>query len=539
MRSLKAVLASILIFVSLALGQEDHHHALTEEEVGSVHFFTSCRTELAGSFNGAVALLHSFQYEQARQAFTEIATQDPQCAMADWGVAMSHYHGMWDNGDLAAGRAALEKATQVGAGNPKTTARETAYIGTLAEIYREDDKGIGVHAQALEQKMGALQAAYPEDDEAAIFHALSLAITAPKTDKTFANQRKCGEILEPIFAKHPHHPGIAHYIIHCYDNPVLAEQGLGAARMYARIAPASAHANHMPSHLFTRVGSWDESISSNIKSVELAAAAEAASKNGEARDQRLHAMDYLEYAYLQSGRVGKAKEVIEEMNSLPALKGLTLTGDYALAAMPARYAIELGKWGQASQLRPRQDGVAWAEAITWAAIGIGSARSKNVERAAQAEPKLGALRDAIAKQNNSYWSNQVEVERREVAAWIAEKNGKAADALQLARSAAELEESMDKAAVTPGAVTPGREVLAELLLLEHHPKESLAEYESVLKIAPNRFAALYGAATAAEEAGDATAAANYFRKLTQVTVGEERPELKKAREKLVAEKAAR
>jgi len=231
--------------------------------------------------------------------------------------------------------------------------------------------------------------------------------------------------------------------------------------------------------------------------------------------------------------------VIEEMNSLPALKGLTLTGDYALAAMPARYAIELGKWGQASQLRPRQDGVAWAEAITWAAIGIGSARSKNVERAAQAESKLGALRDAIAKQNNSYWSNQVEVERREVAAWIAEKNGKAADALQLARSAAELEESMDKAAVTPGAVTPGREVLAELLLLEHHPKESLAEYESVLKIAPNRFAALYGAATAAEEAGDATAAANYFRKLTQVTVGEERPELKKAREKLVAEKAAR
>jgi hypothetical protein len=539
MRSITAAFASSLIFVSLALGQEDHHHALTEEEVGSVHFSTSCRTELAGGFNGAVALLHSFQYEQARQAFAEIASQDPQCAMADWGVAMSHYHGMWDNGDLAAGRAALEKAEQVGAGNPKTTARENAYIGALAEIYREDEKAITAHAQAFEQKMGALQAAYPEDDEAAIFHALSLAITAPKTDKTFANQRKCGEILAPIFTRHPHHPGIAHYIIHCYDNPVLAEKGLGAARLYAQIAPASAHANHMPSHLFTRVGSWDESIRSNVKSAELAATAEATSKNGEARDQRLHAMDYLEYAYLQSGRVGKAKEVIEEMSSLPALKGLTLTGDYALAAMPARYAIELGKWEQASQLRPREDGVAWAEAITWTAIGIGSARSKNLERAGQAEAKLGALRDAIAKQNNSYWSNQVEVERREVAAWIAEKNGKPADALQLARSAAELEESMDKDAVTPGAITPGREVLAELFLLEHHPKESLAEYESVLKIAPNRFAALYGAATAAEEAGDATAAANYFRKLTQVAVGEERPELKTAREKLVAEKAAR
>jgi tetratricopeptide (TPR) repeat protein len=539
MRSLTIALASILFFVPLTLCQEEHHHALTEEEVGSVHFSTSCRNDIAGNFNRAVALLHSFQYEQARQAFVEIAGQDPQCAMAQWGIAMSHYHGMWDNGDLAAGAAALEKAKVVAAGNANTTAREHAYIEALAEIYRADDKGIAAHAQALEQKMGALQAAYPDDDEAAIFHALTLAITAPKTDKTFANQRKCGDILEPIFAKRPHHPGIAHYIIHCYDNPVLAEKGLNAARMYAKIAPASAHANHMPSHLFTRVGSWDESISSNIKSAELAEAAEATSKNGEARDQRLHAMDYLEYAYLQSGRVGKAKAVLDEMNALPAVNGLTLTGDYALAAIPARNAIELGSWEQASQLRPREGGVPWAEAITWAAIGIGSARSKNVERAGQAELKLGALRDAIAKQNNSYWSNQVEVERREVAAWIAQQNGKAGDALQLARSAAELEESMDKAAVTPGAVTPGREMLAELLLLQRHAKESLTEYESVLKIAPNRFAALYGAATAAEEAGDATAAANYFRKLTQVAVGDERPEVKTARQKLVAEKAAR
>src|SRR3984893_6143444 len=539
MRSLTAAFVSVLFFVPLALCQEDHHHPLTEEEVGSVHFPTSCRTELHGSFNGAVALLHSFQYEQARQAFAEIARQDPQCAMAEWGVAMSHYHGMWDNGDLAAGRVALEKAKQVGAGNQRTTAREIAYVGALAEIYREDDKGIPAHAQAFEQKMGALQAAYPEDDEAAIFHALSLAITAPKTDKTFANQRKCGEILEPIFAKHPHHPGIAHYIIHCYDNPVLAEKGLGAARMYAQIAPASAHANHMPSHLFTRVGSWDESIGSNLKSAELAAAAEATSKNGEARDQRLHAMDYLEYAYLQSGRVNQAKAVVDEVNSLPPVPGLTLTGNYGSAAIPARYAIELGKWEQASQLRVHEDSVPWAQAITWTAIGIGSARSKNPDRAVEAEQKLAALRDAIAKQNNSYWSNQVEVERREVAAWIAEQDGKPADSVKLARSAAELEESMDKSAVTPGAITPAREILAELLLIEHHPKDSLAEYQTVLKIAPNRFNALYGAAKAAEDAGDAVTASNYFRKLTDVAVGDERPELKTARQKLLAEKAAR
>jgi hypothetical protein len=394
------------------------------------------------------------------------------------------------------------------------------------------------HEQAYEQKMATVQTAYPQDDEAAIFHALSLAVTAPPTDKTFANQRKCGEILEPIFARQPHHPGIAHYIIHCYDNPVLAEKGLGAARMYAKIAPASAHANHMPSHLFTRVGSWDESISSNLKSAELAAAAEVTSKNGEARDQRLHAMGYLEYAYLQSGRVAKAKAVLNEVNSLRPVAGLSLTGDYASAAIPARYAIELGNWEQASQLRPLAGGVPWAQAITWAAIGVGSARSKNPERAVQAEQKLAALRDESARQNKSYWANQVEVERREVAAWIAEQSGKPDDAVKLAQ-AAELEESMDKAAVTPGAVTPGREILAELLLIHHQPKESLAEYQSVLKIAPNRFNALYGAARAAEESGDATVAADYFRKLTEVAVGDERPELKMARQKLVAEKAAR
>jgi tetratricopeptide (TPR) repeat protein len=537
MRSLTALLTSFLLFAALAQAQEDHQHALTDEEVGSVHFVTSCRTDLGSSFNRAVALLHSFQYEQARQAFTSVSEEDPQCAMAQWGVAMSHYHGMWGNGDPAAGRAAVRKARQIAAANSKTTAREAGYIDALAEIYREDGKDVSTHGEAFEQKMGALQAAYPEDDEAAIFHALSLAITAPKTDRTFANQRKCGEILEPIFARQPHHPGVAHYIIHCYDNPVLAAQGLNAARMYARIAPASAHANHMPSHLFTRVGSWDESISSNVKSSELAAAAEAGSKNGEARDQRLHAMDYLVYAYLQSGHVSQVKALLDEMNSLPPVSGLTLTGDYALAAIPARCAIELSHWEQASQLSVREDGVPWAQAITWTAIGEGSARAKNLDRASESEQKLAGLRDAVAKKD-LYWSNQIEVQRREVAAWIAEQSGKPADAVQLARSAAELEESMDKTAVTPGSVTPAREMLAELLLLEHQPKESLAEYESVLKVSPNRFNAVYGAARAADAAGNTSAANGYFRKLTEVAVGDERPELKVAREKLVAEKAS-
>ena len=265
------------------------------------------RRKWSSDFNGAVALLHSFQYEDVRHAFEEITRKDPSCAMAWWGIGMSHYHGLWDNGDMVAGRVAQRKAAEVALANSKTTGREKAYIEALGEIYREDSKDPYANSVAFEKKMAALQAAYPEDTEAAIFHALSLDITAPKTDKTFANQRKCGEILEPIFEKLPNHPGVAHYIIHCYDNPALAQQGLKAARAYAKIAPASAHANHMPSHIFTRVGSWEESVQSNKRSEALAAAAEPNSKNGEARDQRLHAMDYMEYAYLQSGRVADAK----------------------------------------------------------------------------------------------------------------------------------------------------------------------------------------------------------------------------------------
>src|SRR5229473_4678421 len=519
MRVLTGFLCSIIFMAPLAWCDDEHHHALTAEEVGSVHFVTSCAKPVSLGFNRAVALLHSFQYEQARKAFSEVAKRDPKCAMAQWGVAMSYYHGLWKNGNTAAGREALEKAKAIATSNSKTTARELAYINALGAIYSEDDddKDQATHDRAFEQKMGAVQAAYPADSEAAIFHALTLYITAPKTDKSFANQRKCGEILEPLFKLQPHHPGIAHYIIHCYDNPVLAEQGLGAARMYAKIAPASAHANHMPSHLFTRVGSWDESISSNKRSEKLAAEAEASSTNGEARDQRLHAMDYLAYAYLQSERVKEAQAVHAELNSLTSVAGLTLTGDYALAAIPARCTIELGNWKQASDLQLRKEGVPWAQAITWAAIGEGSARSGNLDRAAQAEQTLALLAANIAKQNNAYWSNQIEVQRREVAAWIAEEGGKSTDAIATMRSAAELEESMDKDAVTPGAVTPGREMLAELLLLENHPRESLAEYEAVLKVAPNRFNTLKGAARSAQASGNVAVARRYFQKLAAIS----------------------
>jgi hypothetical protein len=516
---------------TLAAADEGHHHELTEKEVGSVRFVNSCTKAVQSDIQRAIALLHSFQYEQTREVFNDVSNKDPQCAVAQWGVAMSHYHGLWHNGDTNAGRIALHRAQEIAAHNTATTARERAYIDALGEVYKEDGKDEYIHSQAYEQKMAALQAAYSDDTEAAIFHALALDVTAPKTDKTFSNQRKCGEILEPIFAAKPNHPGVAHYIIHCYDNPVLAEKGLSAARKYATIAPASAHANHMPSHLFTRVGSWDESIHSNLRSEKLAAEAEATSQNGEARDQRLHAMDYLEYAYLQRGQVNDAKAVLDEMNSLPALQGaLTLTGDYAIAAIPARYTIELGKWEEAARLQPVAGSVPWAQAITWMAVGIGAARSNDLTRSVEAEHNLSKLRD-IARPKSTYWSDQIEVQRREVAAWIAQGSGKPEEAAAGQRSAAELEESMDKDAVTPGAILPARELLAQILQLQYRPQDGLKEYETVLKTAPNRFNALWGAACAAESAGNSSAASIYFRKLIDVGVGQERSELKIARKK--------
>jgi tetratricopeptide (TPR) repeat protein len=308
--------------------------------------------------------------------------------------------------------------------------------------------------------------------------------------------------------------------------------------MYAKIAPASAHAHHMPSHIFTRVGSWDESVQSNRKSAEVATAAEASSKNGEARDQRLHAMDYLEYAYLQMGQVDKAKSVLDEMNSLSSVSGLTLTGDYASAAIPARYAMELGNWKSASELQPLKTGVPWAQAISWMAIGVGSARTKADARATEALNSLASLREQATKMNNTYWSNQIEVQRQEVAAWIAQSAGKNEEALKQIRSAVELEESMDKHAVTPGAVIPAREMLAQMLSLNNKPKDALLEYETVLKVAPNRFSALYGAAASAESAGQVQAARTYYEKLAQVAPGEQRPEQKTARQKLTTLTAA-
>lgn len=531
---LNVLAALVTLLGTSSWADEGHHHALTQEEVGSVNFQNSCKPELAGEFNSAVALLHSFQYEQSGAAFEAVAAKDPDCAMAQWGVAMSHYHGLWKNGDLNAGRIAWRKASGLATASKNTTAREKAFIDALAEIYDTDSADEAAHAVAYQRKLEALHTAHPEDSETTIFYALALDVTAPKTDKTFANQQRCGELLEPIFEQQPHHPGVAHYLIHCYDNPALAEKGLPAARAYAKIAPASAHAQHMPSHIFTRVGAWQESIDSNIHSKLSAAAAEKISVSGEARDQRLHAMDYLVYAYLQSGMDQKAKAVLYEMNSLSAVSGLTATGNYATSAIPARYAIERQDWKSASQLEPDASAVPWAEGLTWEAIGEGAARSGDMNRAKEAERQLSSLRDKTLAMKNTYWGNQIEVQRLEVSAWISQAAGDSESAIRTMRSAAELEETMDKDAVTPGPVTPGREMMAELLLMSNRPAEALGAYEAVLQVAPNRFNPLFGAATAAEKAGAASKANFYYRKLAEVARGSDRPQLKTVREKLVA-----
>jgi tetratricopeptide (TPR) repeat protein len=515
----------------LLWADEVHQHALTQDEIGSVAFPTSCSHEVAADFNRAVALLHSFQYEQSREGFEAVAKKDPHCAMAEWGIAMSHYHGLWKNGNLDIGRAAFQRALQVATFNQSTTARERSYIEALGEIYKQDGSDEAAQSLAYQRRLAALHAENPRDTEAAIFYALSLDVTAPKTDKTFVNQRQCGEILEPIFLQEPHHPGVAHYLIHCYDNPALAAKGLVAARTYAKIAPASAHARHMPSHIFTRVGSWDESIESNYQSKLSAAEAEKTSTNGEARDQRLHAMDYLEYAYLQSGQDRQAESILEEMRSLAPVAGLTLTGNYAMSAIPARYAMERRDWKQCSELKPDPTAVPWAQALTWVAVGEGAARSAHIDRAKEAERALALLRDKASEMKNAYWASQIDVQLREVSAWIAQASGNHEEAIANMNAAVKLEESMDKDPVTPGSITPAREILAELLALDNQSGHALAEYEAVLRLAPNRFNALFGAATAAESAGEAAKAAEYYRTLTAVAKGD-RPELMVARRKL-------
>jgi tetratricopeptide (TPR) repeat protein len=506
-----------------------HEHAAGEpEKLGQVNFSVSCDPAVQSPFNRATAMLHSFWYDKAAEAFAAVAEKDPACGMAYWGIAMTHYHQLWEAPraeDLKQGWAAVEKARSVGA----KTERERDYIAAIEAFYKDSDKlDHRTRALAYEKAMEQLHARYPDDHEATIFYALAVRADAPPGDKTYANQKKAGAILEPIFAAQPEHPGLAHYIIHCYDYPTLADRGLEAARRYAKIAPDSPHALHMPSHIFTRLGFWQESIESNL------ASAAAAGKHGAIGDQ-LHAMDYLVYAYLQGAQDREAEKLLRVL-PVQQTDPVYFAGLYAIAAMPARYAVERHRWAEAAALTVPPNvfpggRYAWTEANVHFVRALGAARTGNLEVARTGLQKLASLRDALVRTKETYWAGQVEIQQEIATAWLTLAEGKKEEALQKMRAAADHEGATDKHSVTPGVVLPARELLGEMLLELKQPAQALTEFEATLRPAPNRFNALAGAARAAALSGDRDKAKDYYAKLLALCehADVDRPELHDAK----------
>ena len=499
-------------------------------KVGEVGFPVSCSAAAQQQFTRAVALLHSFWYEEAVKAFTGVAETDPSCAMAYWGVAMSNWYPLWyppSAAALKAGSDAVAKAQSIDA----KTDRERDYIDAIATFYRDSDKlDNRTRSVAYEKAMQQVYSRYPDDREAGVFYALALNATALPTDKTYANQEKAAKILQRVFAEQPNHPGAAHYLIHSYDSAPLANLGLPAAICYADIAPSVPHALHMPSHIFTRVGQWQNSIDSNRASAD--AGQNYAAKvfgPGVVWDQTLHAMDYLEYSYLQTGQDGEAKRVLDQLMSYQKAIPSSLAAAYAIAAIPARYAVERQNWAEAATLpEPRTTSPGneypWTAPMITYARALGAAHTGDFAGAQAEIGKLEAARDALTQ--NTYWAGQVDVEARSASAVLAQAQGRKDEALTLMRSAANLEDASDKHPVTPGSIVPARELLGDMLLEANQPAEALAEYERSLNSAPNRFHGLAGAAAASERAGDAAKAKLYREKLVQVAAADsDRPEL--------------
>ena len=440
---------------------------------------------------------------------------------------MTQYHGLWEQVWPAEGKAAVEKARALLA-NPsakadvKATARERAYIEAIATIFDAPTTPLYTRELAYEQAMAKLHADYPDDHEAAIFYALALDVDAPKTDKTYANQRKALTVLLPIFKAAPNHPGLTHYIIHVSDFPPLAADALPAARRYAEIAPASAHAQHMPSHIFIRLGLWDEAIKSNRASAASAERDQRASKTNEALNQRLHALDYMEYAFLQQGRYADAREIMVLAKRIRGTQGLNNTGGYADAAIPARFAMERHEWEEAAAL-PDPTGSGPNDAITWYAKGLGAAlsvdsdhRARDTARVRAIVGKLAGIREKLAQAGNQYWSDQVEIQRLQVLAFVEAAEQDIESALKHARAAADLEDATEKSPVTPGPILPARETLAGMLMVLGRASEALVELEAVLKVSPNRLNALDAAARTAAASGQAQKAQQYKAKLTKI-----------------------
>jgi hypothetical protein len=506
--------------------QHPHESGRPPEQLGQVSFETSCTPALAADVNRGVALLHSFWFNAAATAFTNVAEKDPGCGIAWWGVAMSR----WGNpfapsrpvAALEQGRVAIEKARAAGA----KTERERAYIEAAAALFTDFEK-VDHRTRTVnhERAMEKVYRSNPDDREAATFYALAVNQTALPSDKTFTQQLKAAAILQPIFEKVPDHPGAAHYLIHAFDHPPLAERALPAARRYAQIAPDAPHALHMPSHTFTRVGHWEDSIATNLASA-------SAARKANAPAEILHALDYQVYAYLQTAQDRAARRVVGELEAILAQVNTAeqygLVGFYAAAAIPARFALERAAWAEAASLKAGKTPFAFIDAITHFARAVGAARSGQSAAAAADVQRLAELRTTLLNAKDDYWALQVEIQHRIARAWIASAEGRRDEALALLRETAAMEDGTDKSAVSPGPLAPAREMLGDMLLEMKRPADALTELEAVMKKEPNRFRTLYLAAKAASSVGDATRVRNYSRQLVEMCAkgdAADRPEL--------------
>ena len=480
-----------------------------DSKLGKVHFETSCNPQAQKLFDQAMLYQHSFWYRASQDMFEQVLKADPTCGIAYWGIALSllwNPHVPTPAKNLADGADIIAKGKSVGA----KTQRERDFIDALAVMYADYDKiSRGARIQAYLKAMKSLAARYPNDDEAQIFYAITLNVAASPSDKTYANQLKGAAILEPIFKRQPQHPGVAHYLIHLYDTPALAEKGLNAARLYAKIAPDAAHAQHMPSHIFTRLGYWQESINSNTISQRVA-------KQAGDFAEELHAMDYMVYAYLQLGQDAKAKAVVDDMMAVTGFTETFLPGPYALAVSPARYAIERSDWKAAAALQVRPCPLAQVQAITHFARALGAARLGNLEPAKVDIAKLGELRDKLREAKDGYWSEQVDIQQKVASAWLLYAEGNYDDALNAMSAAADAEDKTEKSPVTPGVPKPARELYGAMSLERGMAKEALAAFEATLKKEPNRLEAYVGAAKAAEKSGDPVKARAYYEKVVAI-----------------------
>jgi tetratricopeptide (TPR) repeat protein len=518
MAGARVIAGFLLTLVPSCLAQQ-HAHG-NDEKLGAVHFAISCNAEAQKDFNRAVALLHSFQFSRAIEGFNAVLGEDATCGIAYWGIALSDWSnpfavGMKDKEQLQLGRDSVERGKTVGA----KTERERAYLAAVGKLYSDyENTPQGARLLAYRDAMQEVAAEYPEDHEAQIFYALAITASEDPADKTYAGRLKAGATLEKLFEQEPGHPGLAHYIIHTYDVPALADRALVAARRYSEIAPDAPHALHMPSHTFTRTGYWQESIDSNI-------AAAAAARRESQTAEELHATDYEIYAYLQTGQDQAARRIA---NSLPEIAsrfdpkavlngaGGPSVGYFAVAAIPARYALERQDWKQAARLTVRETPFPYTDAMTWFARGLGAARLRRTAAANGAAAALQQIRERLLRAGENYWARQVEIQEFEVEAWAALAEGKKEEALRQMISAAELEDGTEKSAVTPGPLAPARELLGEMLLEMKEPARALEQFEATLKKEPGRFRALYGAAHAAQLSGSRETSQRYFRELLKI-----------------------